>query len=117
MAVQGPNVGPENRGLEEMNVPVVKHPIALTLAVAAAIGVLASVIFANFAVFLTAVGVGVVALIWLIPKIQTESLGLASENRHKAEDEARKTLVQIAAGVFLAVGAYQVWQNLQETQK
>jgi hypothetical protein len=62
---------------------------------------------------LTVIGVVVVVLLWALPKWQVaQSKALTDENRFDRENEARKTLAQIFAGVFVLAGLYSSVQTL-----
>ena len=62
---------------------------------------------AHLAEVLLAVALAVVLVLWLVPKWQAAgSLGIGIENRFDRENEARKTLAQIVAGVFVLAGLY-----------
>jgi hypothetical protein len=59
------------------------------------------------------VGAVVVLFLWRLPALQVaRSKGLTDENRFDRENEARKTLAQILAGVFLFAGLYSSVQTL-----
>jgi predicted membrane metal-binding protein len=52
-----------------------------------------------------------------VPKWQAACQELTSQERFKAENEARKTLAEIVGGAALLVGLYFTWANLQVTQE
>jgi len=53
------------------------------------------------------VGIVVIWLLWKLPALQVaRSKALTDENRFDRENEARKTLAQILAGVFVLAGLY-----------
>jgi hypothetical protein len=59
------------------------------------------------------VGFVVILLLWKVPALQVaRSKGLTDDNRFERENEARKTLAQILAGVFLFAGLYSSVQTL-----
>jgi hypothetical protein len=56
---------------------------------------------------LVVVGLLVISLLWKLPERQAKrSQGLTADNRFDRENEARKTLAQIIAGVFVLAGLY-----------
>ena len=59
------------------------------------------------------VGIVVILLLWKLPALQVaRSKALTDEKRFDRENEARKTLAQILAGVFVLVGLYSSVQTL-----
>src|SRR5271165_4375830 len=61
---------------------------------------------------LVVVGLLVILVLWKLPKLQAAlSRGLTDKNRFDRENEARKTLAQIIAGVFVLGGLYSSLQT------
>lgn len=67
---------------------------------------------------LAAAGVAVVVLVLLYwPKKQVAHLkSIEPEKFFEAENEARRTLVQLVGGVFVLIGLFFTWMNLHQTQ-
>src|SRR6266542_3345247 len=56
---------------------------------------------------LAVTGIAVILLLWIVPKWQVaRSTALTDDNRFDRENEARKTLAQILAGIFVLTGLY-----------
>jgi hypothetical protein len=65
-----------------------------------------------------AILLGSLLAVIFIPKWQISRMGFGEErDRFKTEDDARKTLAQIIAGVFLIVGAFSAYQNFRLAEK
>lgn len=60
-----------------------------------------------------------VTILYTLPKLQVDQLkGLTTEKRFEVENEARKTVAQILAGVVLIAGLYFSWQTIrQDTER
>ena len=71
-------------------------------------------------VFLLALGVSAIIVLWLVPKWQVRNLPVEdTEDRHKKfefENEARKIIAQILGGAFILVGLFFTAQQLYVAQ-
>lgn len=57
------------------------------------------------------------AVLWLLPRWQTEGLPLEPKDRVELENSTRATLAQILGGSLFILTAYATWQNIDATQQ
>jgi hypothetical protein len=69
---------------------------------------------------LAVVAVGVVILLWKVPQLQTNDLGRSESaqlEQRKLENEYRRTLATIVAGVFVFLSVVLTWLNVRIAQQ
>lgn len=72
----------------------------------------------RFAVGITIFLAVLLLLLWTVPKWQTNALtGIGEGRRFELENEARKTLAQLIAGVLVVTGVYGTWRTLQISEQ
>lgn len=57
------------------------------------------------------------AVLWLLPQWQTETLELEPKDRVELQNSTRATLAQILGGSLFILTAYATWQNIDATQQ
>lgn len=89
--------------------------ILLQLAYNAIVGASTST---QFVLGLSVVIMLMLLLLWTVPKWQVASIGGVAPNvRFELENEARKTLAQILAGIIVVTGIYGTWRTLQVSEQ